>query len=156
MMLGSFYNVVGYRIPNNLSIVHPGSFCPKCNHKLKWYELIPIVSYVIQGGKCRVCKTKLSASYWVMELCTGSLFAVCYHINGFSLELLVSLIFVSSLMTIIISDIEYMIILDEVLLFANSCIYREQWKGISYQCEKDSTSSECCCSCLLPVRATGR
>ena len=117
-VMGSFYYVVATRTAKNQSIIKPKSHCETCNHILKWYELIPIVSYVIQGGKCRVCKTKLSASYWVMELCTGALFAVCYHINGFSLELLVSLIFVSSLMTIIISDIEYMIILDEVLLFA--------------------------------------
>ena len=47
-IFGSFFNVVGYRIPNELSIVSPGSFCPKCKHNLKWYELIPIFSYLIQ------------------------------------------------------------------------------------------------------------
>ena len=74
--------------------------------------------YIIQGGKCRHCKEKLPLSYLLMELCTGILFAVCYHVFGFTLELISSIIFVSSLIIIIISDIEYMIILDEVLIFA--------------------------------------
>ena len=56
LLMGSFYNVVGYRIPNNMSIVKPGSFCPKCKHELKWYELIPVFSFLIQCGKCRKCK----------------------------------------------------------------------------------------------------
>ena len=49
MLFGSFYNVVGWRIPQGLSIVKPGSFCPKCKHKLRWYELIPVFSFLIQG-----------------------------------------------------------------------------------------------------------
>ena len=46
-LLGSFYNVVGYRLPKGLSLIKPGSFCPKCNHSLKWYELIPVLSFMI-------------------------------------------------------------------------------------------------------------
>ena len=117
-VMGSFYHVIATRLSKELSIVSPPSHCEKCNHRLRWYELIPIVSYLIQGGKCRECKTKLPASYFLMEICTGVLFAVSYHVFGFSLELITALIFVSSLITIIISDIEYMIILDEVLIFA--------------------------------------
>ena len=117
-ILGSFYHVIATRLSKGMSIIKPASHCEKCNHKLKWYELIPIISYIIQKGKCRQCKTKLSPSYLFMELCTGMLFAVCYHVYGFELNLITSLIFVSSLIIIIISDIEYMIILDEVLIFA--------------------------------------
>ena len=76
LLLGSFYNVVGYRIPNNLSIVSPGSFCPKCNHKLKWYELIPVFSFLIQKGKCRKCGSRISLFYPVIELTTAILFLV--------------------------------------------------------------------------------
>jgi leader peptidase (prepilin peptidase)/N-methyltransferase len=86
---------------------------------LRWYENIPIISYLIQGGKSRCCHKKLNISYLVMELCTGVVFSVCYHVYDFSLDLIVALIFVSSMITIIISDIEYMIILDEVLIFAS-------------------------------------
>ena len=121
-IMGSFYYVVATRLSKELSIIKPASHCEKCNHKLKWYELIPLVSYIIQGGKCRNCKTKLPISYFLIELCTGILFAVCYHKFKLSLDLIISIIFTSSLVIIIISDIEYMIILDEVLIFASLSI----------------------------------
>ena len=56
LVFGSFFNVVGYRIPNNMSIIFPESHCPNCNHKLKFYELIPVLSYVFLKGKCKKCK----------------------------------------------------------------------------------------------------
>ena len=117
-IMGSFYHVIATRLSNGLSIVKPASHCEKCKHTLKWYELIPILSYIIQGGKCRKCKTKMPISYLLMEICTGMLFAVCYHVFDTPLEIAIALVFVSSLIIIIISDIEYMIILDEVLVFA--------------------------------------
>ena len=117
-IMGSFYHVLATRLSKGLSIITPASHCEKCNHKLKWYELIPILSYIIQGGKCRECNEKLPLSYLMMEVCSGMLFAVCYHVFGFTFDLLIALIFVSSLMSVIISDIEYMIILDEILIFA--------------------------------------
>lgn len=115
-IMGSFYHALANRLSKEQSIVYPPSHCEKCNHNLRWYELIPIISYIIQGGKCRNCKTKISISYLLMEICTGILFAICYHAFGFSLELISALLFVSCLIIIIISDIEYMIILDEVLI----------------------------------------
>lgn len=116
-VMGSFYHVIANRLSKGESITSPPSHCEKCNHKLKWYELIPIISYIIQGGKCRQCKSKMGISYFLIELCTGILFAVCYHVFDCSLELVTALLFVSCLIIIIISDIEYMIILDEVLIF---------------------------------------
>lgn len=117
-VMGSFYHLVATRITKGESIISPRSHCDKCNHQLKWYENIPIISYIIQGGKSRCCHESLSASYLMMEVCTGVLFSVCYHVFDFTLELVIALIFVSALITIIISDIEYMIILDEVLVFS--------------------------------------
>lgn len=117
-VMGSFYHVIATRLSNGFSIVKPASHCEKCKHELRWYELIPIISYIIQGGKCRKCKTRLPISYFLMEICTGILFAVCYHVFDTPLEIAISIIFISSLVIIIISDIEYMIILDEVLIFA--------------------------------------
>lgn len=116
-IFGSFYNVVGYRIPNGLSIVRPGSFCPKCNHNLKWYELIPIISYLIQGGKCRSCGNRISVIYPMVEITTGILFAVSYFIFGFSYEFILALIVTSFLVIVIVSDINYLIIPDEVTFF---------------------------------------
>lgn len=116
--MGSFYHVIATRLSKGNSIVKPASHCDKCGHVLKWYELIPIVSYLVQGGKCNECKARLPISYLLMEICTGVLYAVCYHVFDFKLELLTALVFVSCLITIIISDIEYLIILDEVLIFS--------------------------------------
>ena len=118
-VMGSFFHVVATRISNEESIITPSSHCHICNHKLKWYELIPIVSYIIQGGKCRKCKETLPLSYLVIEIVTGVLYAVCYHEYGLSPELVISIIFVSILIIVIVSDIEYMIILDEVLVFGS-------------------------------------
>lgn len=119
-IIGSFLNVLAVRLSNNESILWPRSHCHNCQHKLRWYELIPVVSYIIQGGKSRCCKTKIPISYLIIELVTGILFMVSYHSFGFSYDFIISLIFISALITIIVSDIEYMIILDEII--AISCI----------------------------------
>ena len=118
-VMGSFFHVVATRMSNDESIIAPSSHCHTCDHKLKWYELIPIVSYIIQGGKCRKCGSYLPLSYLVIEIVTGVLYAVCYHEYGLSPELIISVIFISILIIVIVSDIEYMIILDEVLVFGS-------------------------------------
>ncbi len=117
LLFGSFYNVVGFRLPKNLSIISPGSFCPKCNHELKWYELIPVFSYIFLAGKCKCCKNKISLFYPCTELITGILFMFSYLFFGFSGEFIISLMIVSYLMIVIVSDINYLIIPDEVTLF---------------------------------------
>lgn len=121
-VMGSFYHVVATRLSCEESIISPCSHCIKCNHKLSWYENIPLISYLIQKGKCRHCGTKIPFSCFVSELVTGILFAVCYHSFKLTPNLVISLIFISTLITVIISDIEYMIILDEVLIFSSLVI----------------------------------
>lgn len=117
-IMGSFYHVVATRLSNDQSIIKPGFHCPRCNNPIKWYDNIPIISYILLKGKCRNCHSKIPISYWIVELVTGLLFAVCYHSFELTLDLLIALIFTSSLIIVIVSDIEYMIILDEVLIFA--------------------------------------
>ena len=114
-IMGSFLNVVAVRLSNDESILWPGSHCHTCNHKLKWYENIPIISYVIQKGKSRCCNTKIPISYLLIEVITGILYCTSYHSFGFSYNFIISLIFISSLISIIVADIEYMIIPDEVI-----------------------------------------
>jgi len=121
-VMGSFFHVVATRLSLDQSIVKPGSHCPRCKHMLKWYENIPIISYIMLKGKCSSCSSKIPISYLVVEIITGLLFSVCYHSFGMSRELLIALVFVSSLVIIIISDIEYMIILDQVLIFGSLAI----------------------------------
>lgn len=120
--MGSFFHVVATRLSNEESIVKPGSHCHICNKKLKWYELIPIVSFIIQKGKSRCCKQYLPISYLIIEVITGSLFAVSYHVFKLTPELLINLVFISGLIIAIVSDIEYMIILDEVLTITSIII----------------------------------
>ncbi len=74
--IGSFLNVIIYRFPNNLSIIKPRSFCPKCNIKLTWRENIPLISWLIQRGKCKTCKTTISFRYPLIEILTGFLFII--------------------------------------------------------------------------------
>lgn len=121
-IMGSFYHVVATRLSNDESIISPGSHCPRCNHYLKWYENIPVISYILQRGKCRQCNSTIPISYLVVEIITGLLFAVCYKSFNFTLDLLIALIFISSLIIVIVSDIEYMIILDEVLIVSTLMI----------------------------------
>lgn len=122
IVLGSFYNVVGYRLPKGESIVKPPSHCPNCGHRLGPSELIPVFSYLFLGGKCKNCKQKISLFYPLFELATGLLFALSYLLFGFSIELAIALTFVSALLIIIISDYQTMIIPDEVLLVAITLI----------------------------------
>lgn len=117
-VLGSFYMVVGDRLSNNESIVVPRSHCSKCNHILIWYELIPIVSYIIQRGKCKNCHTKLSISYMLIEILSGTLFALSYYLYGFNYEFFMSIIISSLLIIIYVSDFKYLIINDEPLIIA--------------------------------------
>lgn len=114
-IFGSFFGVVGSRLPLGESIISPASHCTNCGHFLKSYELIPVFSFLIQGGKCRKCKAKLSWRYLIYELITGVLFAFCYCIFGFSSSLVLALTFISAIVIVVISDIEYYIIPDEVL-----------------------------------------
>ena len=116
-VLGSFYMVVGDRLSNNESIVVPRSHCSKCNHILSWYELIPIVSYIIQGGRCRKCKAKISVFYPMIELFTGLLFSISYYSFGFSYDLLIALTLSSMFVIIVVTDLNYYIIPDEINIF---------------------------------------
>lgn len=115
-IFGSFYNVVAYRLPKGESILYPGSHCPKCNHKLKPLELIPILSYILQKGKCVNCKDKISIFYPISEIICGLLFVICYLSFGISYNLIIALTFTSLLIIVILSDYYYMIIEDSVLI----------------------------------------
>ena len=122
LVLGSFYNVVGLRIPNGESIIKPGSHCPKCNHKLSWYENIPVLSYIFLGGKCKNCKQKISIIYPIIEILTSFLFYISYKIFGLSEEFFISLVISSLVVIIFVSDSKYMIISDSPLIVSTILI----------------------------------
>lgn len=125
LVFGSFFNVVGYRLPNDMSIVFPASHCPNCNHKLKFYELIPVLSYVFLRGKCKQCKKRISLFYPFFELLTATLFLLSYLVFGMNMKFIISITFISVLIIISISDIKYYIIPDEVLIIGTVLIIIE-------------------------------
>ena len=77
LCVGSFCNVLIYRIPKEEEFVRTPSHCMACGHNLQWFELIPVVSWLVQGGKCRACGTKLSAQYPLVELTNGLAWLIC-------------------------------------------------------------------------------
>lgn len=116
IIFGSFFNVVGLRVPKKESVVSPPSHCPSCERKLGILDLVPVFSYLFLRGKCRRCGVKISPLYPTMELITGLLFAFSYYTIGFQLELLVALLFISLLVIITVSDLAYMLIPNKILL----------------------------------------
>lgn len=125
-VMGSFYNVVGDRLPNNESIVKPRSHCPKCHHILSPLELIPILSYVFQKGKCKNCKASIPIVHPLFEILSGIMFALTYYIFKLTPELAIALTFISMLLIILVSDMNYMIIPDEVLLITFILLFIEK------------------------------
>lgn len=124
-IFGSFYNVVGDRLPAGKSIISPGSHCPKCKHRLTILELIPIFSYILQGGRCKNCKSKIPVFHLIYEIISGLLFVFCYLKFGFNLSIIIPLTLVSMLLIIVVSDIEYMVISDEVLIVFGLILFTE-------------------------------
>src|SRR6202140_1062975 len=86
LIIGSFLNVCILRIPADKSIVLPASSCTKCGKAIAPYDNIPVLSWVFLGGKCRNCKTKISAMYPAVELLTGVLFLGSYHVFGLTMD----------------------------------------------------------------------
>jgi leader peptidase (prepilin peptidase)/N-methyltransferase len=110
LIIGSFLNVVIYRLPEKESIVKPGSHCPQCNTNLKAIDLIPVVSFLINRGKCKYCGASISWQYPFVELLTAFFFLGAYLKFGLSFELLIMLILLSALIVISFIDYKYMII----------------------------------------------
>ncbi|MGM9926564.1 MAG: prepilin peptidase [Bacillus sp. (in: firmicutes)] len=115
-ILGSFYNVVGLRIPLEQSVIIPRSSCANCNKVLTPLELIPVFSYLFQKGKCRGCQASISPVYPIMELVTGILFAVSPLLVGWGNELVFCYALISLLVIITVSDLAYMVIPDKILI----------------------------------------
>lgn len=117
LIFGSFFNVVGLRLPKNIPFANNRSMCLNCKHQLTWYENIPLISYAIQGAKCRHCKANISYIYPLIELLTGALFALSYAEIGLHLELVTALLLMSMLIIILVTDLKFMLIPNKVLLF---------------------------------------
>ena len=112
LCVGSFLNVVIYRIPNEMSIVKPASHCPKCGYELHWYDNIPIISYIILGGKCRQCREPISIRYTLVEITNMILWLVSVYLffETSIVYCFVSMIVCSLMICIFFIDLEHMLI----------------------------------------------
>jgi leader peptidase (prepilin peptidase)/N-methyltransferase len=155
--IGSFLNVVIWRLPRDMSLVSPGSHCPSCNTPIRWFDNIPLISYVLLNGKCRACRTGISLRYPMVEFITGLLFVLFYAIDimglwnpgvqGDVVALLVHWGFAAAIMAVTFVDFDLRIIPDELSLggaiaaLAVSCVFpgkfmpllsfAEDWKGLN-------------------------
>ncbi|MBR6073476.1 MAG: prepilin peptidase [Bacilli bacterium] len=109
-LVGMFSYYIENRLCNGESIVKPGFHCENCNHRLSWYESIPVVSYILLQGKCKKCKIKLSKEYIIYEILAGILFPLSYYLYGFSSEFFIMILLFTLLVNIYITDFKYMII----------------------------------------------
>lgn len=114
LIIGSFLNVCIVRIPDHKSIVKPASACPKCGAPIRAYDNIPVVSYLLLGGKCRGCKTRISAIYPLVELLTALLLYACYWKFGLTVEGLKWAIFSALMIVLVFTDLRERILPDVV------------------------------------------
>lgn len=114
LIVGSFLNVCIYRMPRERSVVKPRSFCPHCKKTIVWYDNIPLLSYVLLGGRCRSCRKKISLQYCIVELLTGLFFLWFYHEAGLSWLFFIHIVFVCALIVATFVDFNFRIIPDEI------------------------------------------
>ena len=144
VVLGSFFNVCIYRIPNKESIINPPSHCYNCNTRLKPLDLVPILSWTLLRGKCRYCGQKISPRYALVELLTGILYVLIYKVYGFNIITLYYILLASLLIIITFIDLDNYIIPDELVIFGSvgAIIFNILGQGISV---KDSLEGGLIC-----------
>ena len=117
LVMGSFYNVLIYRLPRKISIINPKwSFCPVCNHTLAWKDNVPILSYVLLKGKCRYCGAHISLRYPIVEALTASLFFVSVYLTNNVVNLMALWMLFSAGLVAGAIDFEYMLIPDSMVI----------------------------------------
>lgn len=114
--IGSFVNVLIYRIPKKIDFIFGRSFCPQCFRIIKAYDLIPILSWFVLKGRCRYCKKKISFKYPLIELLSGMLALFCLQVNNYQIIGLVNYAIIMILLTIAMIDFKEMIIPDGLII----------------------------------------
>lgn len=114
LMIGSFLNVCIYRMPKEKSIVKPRSFCPHCKHTIAWYHNIPVISFLVLGGKCAFCKKKISPRYLIVEVLTAAIFVLLINTLGLHITTIIFIVLCCGLIVATFIDFQYQIIPDEI------------------------------------------
>jgi len=118
LIFGSFLNVVIYRVPLEQSVVTPRSSCPNCGSLIKWYQNIPVISYILLKGKCANCSVKIPLQYPLVELITALLFVAIYFKNGLDLNYIFLALLFSLLLALSMIDLKYLAVPDSINLLA--------------------------------------
>ena len=118
LLIGSFLNVVIYRVPEKQNIVTIRSHCMSCGYELKWYDLVPLFSYLVLGGKCRKCKERISVQYPLIEVLNGALYVIVFAKWGLSVDSLLYCLLFSALIALSVIDFRTY----EIPLGINGCI----------------------------------
>ena len=116
LLIGSFLNVCIYRLPRDLSVVKPRSFCPECNKMIPWYDNIPVISYLVLAGRCRRCGHRIPVRYPLVELLTAAAFFCAVRNLGPTLAAVKFCAFGAILIALVFSDLEERILPDEFTL----------------------------------------
>ena len=116
LLIGSFLNVVAYRLPRGESLLWPASHCPECEHAIKPYDNVPVLSWLVLRGKCRNCATRISPRYPAIELTTALAFGAIVLLNGVDRELIWELPFAAMLIAVAGIDLEHRIIPNKIML----------------------------------------
>jgi len=116
LVFGSFLNVCIYRMPRGLSVVHPGSACPHCGKAIRFYDNVPVLSWLILGRRCRGCKARITSRYVAVEVITGLLFLLCYSHFGSTLATLKCAVLGFLLLGLIFTDAETHLLPDKMTL----------------------------------------
>lgn len=116
LMVGSFLNVVIYRLPRGQSVIKPRSYCPRCSRKLAWYENIPVLSYLFLRCKCSGCGSRIPISYPIVELIGGGLAVLVLSRFGPAIDVIFVYAFLMALLAITVIDWNHRVIPDEISL----------------------------------------
>jgi leader peptidase (prepilin peptidase)/N-methyltransferase len=116
LLVGSFLNVCIYRLPRDLSVIRPRSFCPACGKPIAWYDNIPLLSYLLLKGRCRACGARIPLRYPLVELLTAALFVLAVVIFGPTLKAVKLMLLAAATIGLIFSDLEERILPDELTL----------------------------------------
>ena len=116
LCIGSFLNVCIYRLPRGESVVSPGSRCGACGTPIRWFDNLPVLSYLMLGGKCRACGASYSARYLVVELITAAIFGLLAAVFPFEPVLAARLVFAAMLVALFFIDLEHQLLPDAITL----------------------------------------